>query len=139
VIQGCTGPGTSGRASGRSILLIDDDPRVAETLAELLTLEGFRVVVAHDATTGLHHAQAEKPDLILCDLTVRGPLDGPGLAAACRADPALRDVRLAAVSGYSRAEDVRRAVAAGFDCLIPKPVDIALVHAAFRPAHGALA
>jgi two-component system CheB/CheR fusion protein len=130
-------PVAAANGGGRSILLIDDDPHVAETLGELLTLEGFRVTTAADATSGLLRARADKPDLVLCDLTIRGELDGFGFAAACRADPALRLLRLAAVSGYDRPEDVRRAVDAGFDCLIGKPVDLALIYAALPPAPGA--
>jgi two-component system, chemotaxis family, CheB/CheR fusion protein len=131
-------PPMAAGGGGRSILLIDDDPHVAETLGELLGLEGFRVTVAQDAITGLVRARADRPDLVLCDLTLRGELDGRGFAAACRADPALRGLRLAAVSGYDRPDDVRGAMEAGFDCLIPKPVDLALIYAALPPAPGTI-
>lgn len=120
---------------GRRILLIEDDPHVAETLAELLELEGFRVCVAQDAEAGLVEAAALH-DLVLCDLTLPGALDGHGFARACRADPALRALRLVAVSGYCSARDRREAIAAGFDDLIAKPVDLARVHAAFGAMQG---
>ncbi len=119
---------------GRCILLIEDDLHVAETLAELLELEGFRVVVAYDGDTGLERARAESPELVLCDLTLPGRLDGHGFARACRADPALRGLRLVAISGYSRADDRRRAMECGFDELIGKPIELARIHAAFAPA-----
>lgn len=119
----------------RRILLIEDDPHVAETLAELLGLEGFRMTVAHEAEAGLAEAAA-RPDLVLCDLTLPGALDGHGFARACRADPTLRTLRLIAVSGYCGAQDRRDAIAAGFDDLIAKPVDIARIHAVFRTMQG---
>ncbi len=119
-----------GQVTGkRRILLIEDDPHVAETLAELLELEGFRMSVAYDAETGLAEAAA-LPDLVLCDLTLAGALDGHGFARACRADPVLGGLRLIAVSGYCSAQDRRDAIAAGFDDLIAKPVDLARIHAA---------
>jgi CheY-like chemotaxis protein len=114
------------------ILLIEDDPHVAETLGELLALEGFHVGVAPDAEAGLACARANPPDMVLCDLTLPGALDGHGFARACRADPGLRGLRLVAVSGRCRAEDRRRAIEAGFDGLIGKPVELANIHAAFN-------
>ncbi len=119
------------------MLLVEDDPHVAETLAELLELEGFRVVVAHEAEAGLVRARAEPPHMVLCDLTLPGALDGHGFARACRADPALRGLRLVAVSGRCRVEDRRRAIESGFDELIGKPVELARIHAAFREVRGA--
>ena len=119
---------------GRRILLVEDDPHVAETLAELLRLDGYRVSVATDAATGLHQLGRNPADLVLCDLSLPGEMDGFGFASACRADPKLRRLRLMAVSGYCRAEDRRRAVAAGFDGLIGKPIDLDRVHLAFGQA-----
>ncbi len=134
----CAGTDTpaSGRAPTgmRRILLVEDNPRVAETLAELLELEGFRVAVAYDAAAGLEQARSRPADLILCDLSLPGGMDGFGFARACRGDPALCRMRLLAVSGHCRPEDHRRAEAAGFDGLIGKPVDLNRVHAAFGAA-----
>lgn len=130
---------TRGDNQRRRILLIEDDLHVAETLAELLELEGFSVAVVHDAESGLDHAGAALPDLVLCDLTLPGALDGHGFARACRADPRLRGLRLVAVSGYCAAEDRRAAIASGFDELIAKPVDLARIEAAFEHARGAAA
>ncbi|HSU06379.1 MAG TPA: response regulator [Acetobacteraceae bacterium] len=117
-------------AGPKRILLVEDDLHVAETLAELLELDGYQVCVAHDALTGLHQLARQPVDLVLCDLTLRGDMDGFGFAAACRADPMLRLLHLLAVSGYDRPEDRRRAQAAGFDDLVGKPVDLERIHAA---------
>ncbi len=127
---------TAPEAPGRHILLIEDDPHVAETLAELLALDGCRVSVAHDAEGGLERARALLPDLVLCDLTLPGTLDGHGFARACRADTRLHGLRLIAVSGYCRDEDRRRALESGFDELIGKPIDLARIHAALTPVRG---
>jgi CheY-like chemotaxis protein len=121
------------------LLLIDDDIHVAETLGELLGLEGFRVFVAHEAETGLALARTHQPDLVLCDLRLRGGMDGLGFARACREDARLRCLRLIAVSGYCRPENRKIAQAAGFDGLIGKPVDLAEVHAALQTRPVAVA
>ncbi len=126
--------GAPGRTAPKRILLVDDDLHVAETLGELLELEGYHVTVAHDATAALERLGREIPDLVLCDLTLPGKLDGFGFAHACRADPRFRDLHLIAVSGYDGPADRRRAVAAGFDALVGKPVDLARIHDAV--AHG---
>lgn len=116
------------------LLLIEDDLHVAETLAELLGLEGFRVLVAHEAEAGLALARGHRPDLVLCDLRLGGGMDGTDFARACRAEPALRRLRLIAVSGYCQPRDRKEALDAGFDGLIGKPVELDDVHAAFRAA-----
>jgi CheY-like chemotaxis protein len=122
--------GGNGSCEGAAtqILLVEDDPHVAETLAELLSLEGYDVAVAPDAGAALSHLAQETPDLVLCDLTLQGGMDGFGFARACRGDVRLRGLHLVAVSGYDRPEDRERAAAAGFDGLIGKPVELAHVH-----------
>jgi CheY-like chemotaxis protein len=114
----------------KRILLVEDDPHVAETLAELLELEGYRVTVEHDALAALEQVKRDAADLVLCDLTLPGEMDGFGFARACREDSALRGLHLLAVSGYDRPEDHCRARASGFDGLVGKPVDIEAIHAA---------
>lgn len=120
----------STEAESKRILLVEDDPHVAETLAELLELEGYRVTVRHDALAALEQVRRDSADLVLCDLTLPGEMDGFGFARACRADSALRGLHLLAVSGYDRPEDRRRARASGFDGLVGKPVDLEAIHAA---------
>lgn len=113
----------------KRILLVEDDLHVAETFAELLELEGYRVTVAHDAAAALQQVRHQPVDIVLCDLTLPGGMDGCGFARACRDDPMLRRLHLVAVSGYDGAEDRRRARSSGFDDLIGKPVDLERLHA----------
>ena len=64
----------------QTILVIDDDESLRDTIGLLLEQEGFRAVLAADGPTGLNHALADKPSLILVDLRL------PGLTGAeiCR-------------------------------------------------------
>ncbi len=132
---GKSGPVSAGappstEARSKRILLVEDDPHVAETLAELLELEGYRVTVRHDALAALEQVRRDSADLVLCDLTLPGEMDGFGFARACRADSSLRGLHLLAVSGYDRPEDRCKAKASGFDGLVGKPVDVCAIHAA---------
>ena len=124
------GSQSSTEARSKRILLVEDDPHVAETLAELLELEGYRVTVRHDALAALEQVRRDSADLVLCDLTLRGEMGGFAFARACRADSALRGLHLLAVSGYDRPEDRSRARASGFDGLVGKPVDLEAIRAA---------
>jgi CheY-like chemotaxis protein len=104
------------------VLLVEDNRDVADGIAELLRLHGVSVRVVHDGASALKSALDAVPDLILCDLGLPGGMDGLAVVRACRAENALREVRLVATSGYSSAEDHANAATAGFDSLVIKPV-----------------
>ena len=74
-------------------------------------------------------AQQLLPDLALVDIGLPG-IDGYEVARRLRADPATRDIKLIALTGYGLAEDLLRVMDAGFDRHLVKPVDIAQLMAA---------
>jgi PAS domain S-box-containing protein len=116
------------RADGsRRVLIIEDNADAAESLQMLLELSGFEVATAADGTSGLEAARRFHPDVVLCDIGLPGGLDGYGVARELRADSALQEVRLIALTGYGQAEDQRRAYAEGFDLHLTKPVDPVLL------------
>jgi CheY-like chemotaxis protein len=106
----------------KKILLIEDNRDLAESMAELLRLEGASVRIAHDGASAMRYALDYVPDLILCDLELLGEMDGYAVARSCRADASLRSVQLIAVSGYSSTEKRADASAAGFDSFLVKPL-----------------
>jgi PAS domain S-box-containing protein len=112
----------------RRILVIDDDPDVAEGLELALTVSGHDVTVAYDGAAGLEAARAFQPDVVFCDLGMPG-LDGYQVARAFRADPALRQIFLVALTGYAQADDRDKTRAAGFDAHLAKPADMARIQA----------
>jgi CheY-like chemotaxis protein len=67
-------------------------------------------------------AAAELPGVALVDIGLPG-IDGYEVARRLRQDPATRDIRLIALTGYGLAEDQRRVLEAGFDLHLVKPVD----------------
>lgn len=115
------------------ILVVDDNRDVATMLAELLKLDGYDdVAIAQDGGEALAAIRAATPDFVLCDLVLPGELDGYGLARTCRSEPQLKDLRLVAMSGYGGDEDRARAMAAGFDDLLAKPVRFDTLSACIR-------
>jgi len=115
------------------ILVVDDNRDVATMLAELLKLDGYDdVAIAQDGGEALAAIRASTPDFVLCDLVLPGELDGYGLARTCRSEPQLKDLRLVAMSGYGGDDDRARAMAAGFDDLLAKPVRFDTLSACIR-------
>jgi signal transduction histidine kinase/ActR/RegA family two-component response regulator len=107
----------------QTILLVEDNEDMADSLADLLKLTGFEVRIAHDGPAAIDAAIERVPDVILCDLGLPGTMDGFAVARACRAEASLQSVRLIAVSGYSSTQDQSAARDAGFEFLFTKPVD----------------
>lgn len=108
--------------SGCRVLLVEDDRDTAETLREFLTLCGFEVMVAYTCQEGLETARKLEPHIVLCDINLPDS-DGYVVASVLRQSSATTNARLIAVTGYSEAQHRRRALAAGFDQHLVKPVD----------------
>jgi PAS domain S-box-containing protein len=104
------------------VLIVEDNVDAADTLRDVLELEGHDVTVAYRGTDGLEAARLHRPDVVLCDLGLPG-LDGYEVARALRGEPGTAGVLLVALSGYALPEDRQRALEAGFDRHLAKPVD----------------
>jgi CheY-like chemotaxis protein len=109
----------------RTILIVEDNADAADTLRRLLELAGHRVRVAQDGIAGLEALLADPPQIALVDVGLPR-LDGYELARRVRASMQGRQPPLmVAVTGYGLAEDRNRALAAGFDEHLTKPLDAA--------------
>lgn len=108
------------------ILIIEDNPDVADSMAALLQLEGYRAVIAADGHAGVDAARAERPAAILCDIGLPG-ISGYEVASRLRSDERFRSVAMLAITGYAQYSDRQRALAVGFDEHMAKPVDPARV------------
>jgi signal transduction histidine kinase/BarA-like signal transduction histidine kinase len=111
-----------GHTAGRRVLVVDDNVDAAEALCDVVAFFGHTVEAVHDGAAALARAREHHPDVVLCDIGLPD-MDGYAVARAIRADAALRDVRLVAVSGYAQPEDRERAAQAGFDEHVAKPAD----------------
>ena len=104
------------------ILIVEDNRDAADSLRILLELLGHQVAIAHSGIEGVELARTWHPDVVLCDIGLPG-MDGYGVAGALRHDPATSRTPLIALTGYGREEDRLRALQAGFDHHLTKPVD----------------
>jgi signal transduction histidine kinase/ActR/RegA family two-component response regulator len=113
---------SSARGSSR-ILIVEDNADAAESMQMLLELLGHQVRVAADGFIALDILAENRFDVILVDIGLPA-MDGYTLAGHIRALPNAKDIRLVALTGYGLDEDRQRALAAGFDHHLVKPVDI---------------
>jgi len=109
--------------SSRRVLVIEDGVDAADSLRELLELEGHCVAVCYDGPRGIATAREFRPEFVLCDIGLP-QMDGYEVARAFRADAQLASARLIALSGYAQPEDLERAAAAGFERHLAKPPDL---------------
>jgi PAS domain S-box-containing protein len=116
-------PQIAGGSARRRVLIIEDNVDAAESLGLLLSLSGHDVSVTHSGSDGVANARDCRPEVLFCDIGLPG-MDGYEVARAFRADDDLRDTLLVALSGYALPEDLQRAVEAGFDRHVAKPLSI---------------
>jgi CheY-like chemotaxis protein len=107
---------------GEKILIVDDNPTNLKLVAYLMKANGYEVVTAVDADAALSAITAEPPKLILMDLQLPG-VDGLELTRRLKSDPATRDIIIVAVTAYAMKGDQDKALAAGCDDYVTKPID----------------
>jgi len=113
--------GRSTAEGAARILLIEDNVDACDTLCTLLELAGHEVAVAYDGQAGLAAALARRYDIVICDIGLPG-IDGLEVMDRLRAAREHDKPFAIALSGYGQAEDRQRAVDAGFDRYLVKPV-----------------
>jgi PAS domain S-box-containing protein len=103
------------------IAVIEDSADNRELLVEALAGAGFECRAADNGIDGLALIEALQPDVAIVDLGLPG-MNGYELARHVRADPRYASVRLVALTGYGMRDDRARALAAGFDDHLVKPI-----------------
>jgi PAS domain S-box-containing protein len=106
----------------RRVLVVDDNRDAADSLALMLTLSGHDTRAAHGGYAALELAAQFLPDIVLLDIGMP-QLNGYEVAERMRLEPWGRRIVLVALTGWGQEEDKRRALAAGFDHHLTKPVD----------------
>jgi len=108
--------------AGERILLVEDNP-VNRRLAEfLLKAKGFVIIEASTGEEALQKARDEQPDLIIMDLQLAG-MDGFTATRILKSDAATRRIPVIAMTAYAMSGDRERALEAGCDGYITKPID----------------
>jgi CheY-like chemotaxis protein/two-component sensor histidine kinase len=114
-------PGKAESASSPlRVLIVDDNKDAADSLAMLLSLDGHTVRAVYSAQAAIEAAPSFNADLILLDIGLPS-MDGYEVASRLRA--AGNDSTLVALTGYGQKEDIERALSAGFNAHLAKPVE----------------
>lgn len=122
--------------SARRLLLVEDNDDSREMMTRRLERRGYTVRTARDGVEAAAMARAEKPELMLLDLSLPR-VDGWEVARTLRADPALADLAIIALTAHAMGGQRERALEAGCDEFATKPVDfpalIALIELLLPP------
>ena len=104
------------------ILIVEDNPMNMELATDLLQDAGYAVCQAYTAEEGIRLAEQERPDLILMDIRLPG-MDGHAAVGALRSSARTRELATVALTAQAMHGDEQRAMDAGFDAYITKPID----------------
>ena len=110
-------------SSQARILYVEDDVTSRMLVRQVLHMAGYQVLEAEDGMAGIRIAQEEQPDLILMDINMPG-LDGYAAATKIKGLPGLANTPIIAVTANVVEGDRERALTAGCDGYLPKPIDI---------------
>ena len=105
-----------------NILYIEDNEQNLYLITYLLRAKGYDVIQARSGEEGIALAQQRLPDLILLDIQLPG-MDGYEIARRLRSCPEVRRIPIVAVTSYAMVGDREKALAAGCDGYIEKPID----------------
>jgi signal transduction histidine kinase/DNA-binding response OmpR family regulator len=115
------------------ILVVDDNTDAADLLALMLDQAGYETTAVTDGPTAIEAAQRLTPQIVILDIGLPG-MSGYEVAALLRKDARLAETSLIALTGWGTPEDKRKALAAGFDVHLTKPVAAEDLHAALGRA-----
>jgi CheY-like chemotaxis protein len=115
------GDGAAASVQHLRIVLVEDNADARDAMRALLEVSGHRVEIAADGPSGIELARRVRPDVTLVDIGLPG-VDGYEVARRLRADGGA-GLRLVALTGYGQPEDRARALDAGFDAHLVKPVE----------------
>lgn len=110
------------------ILIVEDNEMNRDMLSRRLERAGHQPLIAETASRGIELARAERPDVVLMDLSLPD-MDGRDATRSLRADPETASLRIIALTAHAMASDRESALAAGCDDFETKPVDFARLSA----------
>ena len=106
-----------------AILVVEDNERNLKLLRDVLEYAGYAVRVARTGEDGITSAVSEPPDLVLMDLQLPG-IDGMEALRRLRESPRTADIPVVAVTAQAMKHDRERALEAGFNGYIEKPISV---------------
>jgi len=118
-----------GEPLSQHVLLIEDEPNIAEAIRFILTRDGWRVSLLSDGNAALDRVRSDRPDLVILDHMLPG-MSGLEILTALRADPDTRSLPVMMLT--ARGRDRAMAEQAGADSFMSKPFSNAEILAEVR-------
>jgi DNA-binding response OmpR family regulator len=117
----------------KCILVIDDEPDTADMFAEMMQLDGYRVLVSYGGAQALRLIARERPDLVMLDMMMPD-VSGMDVLKFMRRDPRLEHIPVLVVSARSKRDDIQAGLEAGANQYLSKPVSYRELHSAVEEA-----
>jgi len=117
-----TNPEADGLRPSTRVMVVDDEPAVAEVLRRMLVREGYSVDVFHDGEQALLALPIARPHLVLCDVNMPG-ISGIEVCRRMKQDPSYRLTPVVMVTGQAARDAKLQGLEAGADDFLAKPVD----------------
>ncbi len=105
----------------KTVMIIEDEPDAAELFAEMMRLNGYRVLKTYSGTPALALVEQERPDLIILDIMMPG-VSGIDVLHYLREHPDCASIPVVVVSARATASDIAAGMAAGASVYLTKPV-----------------
>lgn len=105
----------------KSIMIVEDEPDVAELFAEMMRLSGFRVLKTYAGAPAMTLIAQEKPDVVILDIMMPD-VSGLEVLRYMRRDPELAAIPVIVVSAKGTPTDIRNGLDAGASIYLTKPV-----------------
>jgi two-component system phosphate regulon response regulator PhoB len=116
----------------KTVLVVEDEPDAAELFAEMMRVNGFRVIKMFSSTPAISMIAQEKPDVVILDVMMPD-VSGLEVLRFMRREPELKDIPVIVVSAKSMPSDIRTGMDAGASMYLTKPVGyLDLKHAVER-------
>ncbi len=113
----------TGRTSGKTVLVVEDNELNLRLFCDLLTAHGYRAVPVRDGRDCVAQTRAVVPDLIIMDIQLPH-VSGLELISQIKGDPRLKAIPIMAVTAYAGQGDEDRIRAAGAEAYVSKPISV---------------
>jgi len=107
----------------KKIIIVEDEPAVADLLEDMLRVDPYQVIKIHSSTGALSVIQAERPDVVLLDIMMPD-VSGLEVLHFMRREPDLQGIPVVIVSAKTLPDDIRIGLEAGAAAYLTKPVDV---------------
>ena len=105
----------------KTVLIVEDEPDAAELFAEMMRVNGFRVIKSYSSTPAITMLATEHPDVVILDLMMPD-VSGLEVLRFMRREPDYKEIPVIVVSAKSMPADIKDGMEAGASVYLTKPV-----------------